>query len=272
MFHFVFQARDVDVLTTAMDMDEALDGEIILIKDDYSVGPTANLFTEEGTALRAAWWRNVLNEPEPAEPAAPLSGDDIRLQEILNRMREMEFDQIWIWMASNAQDVSGYYWLISRLNEFAGRIYILSLNNLPFISDKGTVFYPAVLAEIPPREFIKAKKLARPVTLSEFETDPDEWAKLCRDNKNLRMLEGAKKLVQQEDSYFDALLKKWVTGEFQKTSRIIHQFLSKSPVKTGEAFLLWRLRELAAQGEIEQQGELLRIPQTASSAEISENP
>ena len=44
---------------------------------------------------------------------------------------------------------------------------------------KGQFFYPNNLFEIQPKEFLKAKKLARPISLSEFETDPDEWKKLC---------------------------------------------------------------------------------------------
>jgi hypothetical protein len=263
MFHIVFQARDVEVLTAAMDMDEALDGEIVLISDDYSVGPVADLLTKEGMALRKAWWRNILNESEPPTDAVPLSDDYLKLQQILERMREEEFDRIWIWVAPNAQDVSGYYWLVSQLGELAGRIDVLSLNNLPFINDKGAVFYPFYLHEIPPREFIKAKRLARPVSLSEFETDPDEWKRLTAEQKNLRILEGAKKLVQQDDDFFDGPLKKYISGEFQKTPRIVHQFLSKSPAKTAEAFLLWRLKELVLAGGLEQQGEMLRVPATA---------
>jgi hypothetical protein len=263
MFHIVFQPRDVEVLTAAMDMDEALDGEILLISDDYSVGPIAHLFSAEGMAQRKGWWQEILEGRELEEHPGAVSDDQVNLQQILDRMREEEFDQIWIWVTSNAQDTSGYYWLISRLNEFAGRIYVLSLNNLPFINDKGAVFYPTLLSEIPPREFIKAKKLARPVTLAEFETDPDEWTKLSQENKNVRVLEGAKKLIQQADDYYDGPLKKFINSDFQKTSRIIHHFISKSPVKTSEAFLLWRLQQLVANGEIEQQGELLRIPQAA---------
>ncbi|HEY4155854.1 MAG TPA: DUF1835 domain-containing protein [Puia sp.] len=259
MFHIVFQPRDAEVLTAAMDMDEALDGEIVLISDDYSLGPVTDLFSEDGRALRRTWWAGILNPANSREEAGYDPADHTKLQQILERMREEEFDQIWIWVASNARDVSGYYWLISQLNEFAGRIYLLSLNNLPFINEKGLVFYPTGLAEIPPREFIKAKKLARPVTLSEFETDPDEWTKFGGENKNIRTLEGAKKLVQQEDDYYDAPLKKFVTAEFQKPSRIINHFLSRSPVKTGETFLIWRLKQLLANAELEQQGELLRL-------------
>ena len=59
------------------------------------------------------------------------------------------------------------------------------------------------LSEIPAREFVKAKKLARPVSPAEFETDPDEWIRLASENKNLRLLEGGKKIIQQADDYYD---------------------------------------------------------------------
>ncbi len=95
---------------------------------------------------------------------------------------------VWIWVAPNKHDVSGYYWLITQLKDFHERIFILYLHNLPFINDKGHIFYPTNIFEIPAKEFLKAKKLARPVTLSEFEVDADEWAKLGNENKGVRSL------------------------------------------------------------------------------------
>ncbi|HVY76318.1 MAG TPA: DUF3658 domain-containing protein [Puia sp.] len=260
MFHIVFHPRDTEVLNAAMDMDEALDGELVCLSDNYALGPIADLSTVEGAVLRRQWWLELSVQPADNDP---LTADHANIGAMINRMREEEFDRIWIWVAPNARDLSGYYFLIGQLKEFAGRVDIISLNNLPFINDKGAVFYPATLAEIPPREFIKAKKLARPVSLAEFETDPDEWTRLAGENKNLRLPEGAKKLVQQEEDFFDAPLKKFITADFQKPARIIHQFLSKTSTKTDEIFLQWRLKKLVAAGEIEQQGETIRIPGAA---------
>ncbi|HEY2649362.1 MAG TPA: DUF1835 domain-containing protein, partial [Puia sp.] len=194
MFHIVFDPKGAELLNTAMDLDEALDGEIILIQDDYSVGPIQNLFSDEGITERKKWWQEIGVD---LHATGEMSSDSDTLTTILQRMKEEEFDEIWIWVAPNIRDLSGYFWLIAQLKEFSGRIYILSLNNLPFINEKGNVFYPVSLSEIPAREFVKAKKLARPVSLSEFETDPDEWFRLAAENKNLRLLEGGKKIMQQ---------------------------------------------------------------------------
>ena len=256
MFHIVFDSKGAELLNAAMDLDEALDGEVILIQDDYSVGPIQDLFSDEGLDKQKKWWdeiRQEVNEPEAEE------SDAGTLMKILQRMGEEEFDQIWIWMAPNVRDVSGYFWLISQLKEFSGRIYLLSLNNLPFINEKGNVFYPLSLAEIPAREFVKARKLARPVTAAEFETDPDEWWRLASENKNLRILEGGKKIVQQVDDYYDKQILHFIQPAFQKIQRTVHQILQKSTEKINESFIAWRMKQLSASGLAEVQGETIRL-------------
>ena len=260
MFHIVFDSRGAELISAAMDLDEALDGETIGIKDDYSVGPIQDLFSETGRLERRKWWNTIREEETGFSPET--SGDDTDaeiLRKIMQRMEEEEFEQIWIWVAPNAKDVSGYYWLIAQLSAFAGRVYVLNLNNLPFIGEKGHVFYPSSLSEIPAREFTKAKKLARPVSPAEFETDPDEWFRLSAENKNLRMLEGGKKVIQQSDEYYDRTILNFLQPVFQKIPRTLQQFLLKSPVKLNESFLLWRMKLLVASGAAEQQGETIRL-------------
>ncbi len=106
-----------------------------------------------------------------------VADDNKTVAELIERLKAIDEEIVWIWAAQNKHDVSGYYWLISQLKDFQGRIFILYLNNLPFINEKGHIFYPTNIFEIQPKEFLKAKKLARPITLSEFEVDPDEWTK-----------------------------------------------------------------------------------------------
>lgn len=261
MFHIVFESRGAELLSAAMDIDESLDGETVIIRDDYAVGPLEDLFSESGQDARSHWWKQIQS---PAGNTASTEMTEVfsdaeSVQKMLHRMREEEFDEIWIWIAPNAKDVSGYYWLIAQLKEFAGRIYILSLNNLPFISEKGTVFYPVSLEEIPAREFVKAKKLLRPITTAEFETDPDEWLRLASDHCNLRLLEGGKKIISKEDDSFDKILIGYLQPVFQKITRTLQQFHLKSSIRLNEAFLLWRLKQLVVSNIAEQQGDTVRL-------------
>jgi hypothetical protein len=258
--HIVFQQADVNTLSKSFELDESLRGEIFEIKDDFAVGPLNDIYSKEGQEQRKQWWRNVLaggdydGHVEKNEVNDP---ETVNL--VIEKLNADPNETVWIWVAPNKHDVSGYYWLMVQLKDFVGRVQVLSLNNLPFINEKGNIFYPVNLSEIPPREFLKAKKLARPITASEFEIDPDEWTKLCNENKLVRSLEGAKKLSQHDADFFDKYLLEFITPDWQKASKLINQFLNKSKHTTGDAFMLWRLKELIAQDKIDAQGEIKNV-------------
>lgn len=243
MIHIVFETANIKALQSAMEMDELLQGEILEIKDDFAVGPIAQIYETEGYQQRRDWWQTVL-QFSPYESQLDLVDDKLTVHNLLNQLTEDSELEVWIWMGQNAHDVTGYYWLMSQLADFAGRIQVLYLNNLPFFNEKGNIFYPTHLHEIQPKEFLKAKKLARPITLSEFELDPDEWKKHCTDNAMVRFLEGGKKLIGKEVDFFDKSLLAQLTKDPQKLSKVISSALSKMTVQTGDAFLVWRLREL----------------------------
>ncbi|MEO5944279.1 MAG: DUF1835 domain-containing protein [Ferruginibacter sp.] len=260
MIHIVFNEADVKVLEKAIALDETLAGEVIQIKDDYAVGPLDSLYVGEGIEARKDWWRQVLSGGDFAGKVDTDEVNDYKTAaELVGTMRRNEDETIWLWAAQNKHDVSGYYWLLNYMKEFQSRVFILYLNNLPFINEKGNIFYPTWLHEIPAKEFLKAKKLAREITLSEFEVDPDEWTKLCNENKGVRLLEGGKKLVQEDYDFYDADLKKFITGDWQKASKIIQHFLGKSKETTGDAYLLWRLKIMIAMDMFDVQGKVANM-------------
>jgi hypothetical protein len=260
MIHIVFNAADTLVLQKAIELDETLQGDIHQIKDDFAVGPLQDIYTEQGRSHRLQWWKTVSSEvdetswtnTEDPEVDAQLVN---RLQEKLNHPEE----QVWIWAAQNQHDVCGYYWLTSQLKNYQQQVYVLYLNNLPFINEKGQLFYPTWLHAIPPKEFLKAKKLARPITPSEFEVDADEWVTLCQESVGVRLLEGGKKLVEQPHDFYDEALKKFITTEWQKASKIVTQYLQKATPVTGDTYLLWRLKLMIHKGVLEGQSSLKKV-------------
>ncbi len=257
MIHIVFNEPDIKVLQQAIELDESLQGEVIQIKDDYAVGPLNNIYLAEGIEERKQWWREVLAGGDGDSKVDSGEVDDYKTAaELVGTMRRDENEIIWIWAAQNKHDVSGYYWLLNYMKEFQGRVFILYLNNLPFINEKGNIFYPNWISEIPAKEFLKAKKLAREITQSEFEVDPDKWTKICSENGGVRLLEGGKKLKSEDYDFYDAELKKQVTGDWQKASKIIHHFLSKAKHSTGDMYLLWRLKTMIANEMFDVQGKL----------------
>ena len=257
MIHVVFNEADIEVLKSAIELDPSMEGEVIQIKDDYAVGPIKNIYIGEGIETRKEWWKQILAGGDYDGLVEKGVVDDHKtVAELVGALRRDPDEKLWIWAAQNKHDVSGYYWLLHFVKEFQGRVYILYLNNLPFINEKGQIFYPTWLSTIPPKEFLKAKKLSRPITLSEFEVDPDEWIRLANEEKGVRILEGGKKLTQYDYDFYDDDLKKYITADWQKGSRIIHNFLHKNAHTTGDAFLLWRLKLILSEGEYDTNGEL----------------
>ncbi|SEN07544.1 Protein of unknown function [Chitinophaga rupis] len=266
LLHIVFGQASKPVLAAAFELDEKLSGEILCFEDDLSVGPLFILDTKDGQSNRHQWWQQLAGlQPQPvaaaAEETAPPAEEepwaDAELAKQLKALLKAEPEQeVWIWAGQNARDVCGYYWLVSQLYDFAGRIHIIYLNNLPFLNEKNAVFYPTHLHQILPKEFLKAKKLARPVSLAEFELDGDEWHRLMNENAGIRLLEGGKKIKGEPAVHYDKELLQQSTKEFQKAAKVVGQVTGKLKYPVLDQYLAWRLKELIKEGQLESRGEL----------------
>lgn len=256
MIHIVFNESELDLMKQVIEMDETLAGEVVQVKDDFAVGPLSGIDTEEGWQARLDWWKTLLQGSPYGDALAGSFDDRETVKELKAKLDENPELELWIWMGQNQHDVSGYFWLMPQLREYQGRVMILYLNNLPFINEKGHIFYPSWLNEIQPKEFIKAKKLARPITLSEFEIDPDEWKKMVEENAMVRILEGGKKIAGKEETFYDSEILKNITGEWQKATRVLSNTLHRMKIKTGDVFVMWRMKELIGQGKIEVTGDV----------------
>lgn len=254
MTHVVFNEPDVALMQEVMALDPELGGDVVLVRDDYAVGPLVDLDSEEGWQARYDWWMHLLSFSHYGEKEIPAFDDRQTVATLQAKLDEQEDEILWIWMAQNQHDVGGYFWLMRQLSAYQGRVLVLYLNNLPFINEKGAIFYPTWLSQIQPKEFIKAKKLARPVTLSEFETDPDEWNRLVGENGLVRVLEGGKKIVSRDASFYDGEIMKNLTPEWQKAWRLASNTLHRMSIKTGDVFIEWRIRMLIEEGRIETSG------------------
>ena len=249
MIHLVFNTADMASIEAAIALDESLAGRVVEIKDDYAVGPILDIYETEGYQARRDWWKTIL-EHSPYEEQLTIVDDKLTVHQLIESLEANPEEEVWFWMGQNAHDVCGYYWLMTQLKPYQGRLQVLYLNNLPFLNDKGQLFYPTHLSEIQPKEFLKAKKLARPITLSEFEIDPDEWKKLCQENEGVRFLEGGKKLVSMPINFYDKDINSLLTKNAQKLPSAIAHIISKMKIKTGDAFIVSRLKAMAEIGKI----------------------
>jgi hypothetical protein len=255
MIHIVFNASEVNLVKEVIKLDEDLAGTVLQVKDDFAAGPLIGIEGEEGWNSRVNWWRELLKR-SPYENDPQTFFDDRETIKKIKEQLDTNAHQVCIWMGQNQHDVCGYYWFIQHFKEYQGRIQVIYLNNLPFINEKGQLFYPSWISDIQPKELLKAKRLARPVTLSEFEVDPDEWKKLCAENSMVRILEGGKKIVSRDETFYDGEILKNLTNEWQKATRVLTNTLHRMKIKTGDVFLMWRMKELITKGRIEVLGDV----------------
>jgi hypothetical protein len=71
----------------------------------------------------------------------------------------------------------------------------------------------------------------------------------------VRILEGGKKIAGKEDDFYDNDILVNLTNEFQKGNRAISNILSKMKIKTGDVFLLWRMKKLVEEDKLEINGD-----------------
>jgi hypothetical protein len=245
LIHLIVGDATAKPLIEAVALDEQLQGEVIVLKDILHVGPlkTEGMTFSEG---RTAFWNNVIPEKQH-----DILVDDLeRLMEISSRLSNNEDLKIWFWMAPTPADVTAYF-LLHFLKKHQGRFSVVNINGLPFLDENGKLFYPESIGHIPVKEMIKARKLARVTTPSEWETDADEWPRLIEENAGLRILQGGKKLSGHAIDHYDILLLTFITAQNQKATKVVNQALSKHKLPTGDTFLHWRLRVMAELGEIE---------------------
>jgi hypothetical protein len=228
-------------------------GEVVVLKDILHVGPLQKAAGQGFSEMRTQFWQQVV--PQDKE----LKVDDMeRMLEVSAAMYKDETAQVWFWMAPAAADVCAYHWLLPYMGKHIGRFFLLNIANLPFLDANGKVFYPKSISEVLPKEIIKARRLARAVTPAELEVDGEEWQKLVNENAGIRTHGGGKKIASQPETYYDEQLVSFCSHQFQKASRIVSQAINKTGIPTGDLYLGWRLRELAAADRLRLQGNVMK--------------
>lgn len=244
ILHLVFQPSAKEVLEKSFEINDSVLGEIVIVKEDYSVGDLLDIYNEEGWQRRKRFWKQTIQQFDEEIVVSEMSEDKLLVHNIKHKLLEDENLHLWIWMAQNERDVCGYYWLITQLKELAGRMHILYLNNLPFIDEKGSIFYPSHLHQIQPKELVKARRLNRQISTAEIELDGDEWKKICNENAPVRTLEGGKKIISQSANYYDKILTDIIGRDIYKFPRLINQLIIKQKIEKPELFWMWRMKHL----------------------------
>jgi hypothetical protein len=271
--HLICGAEAGRRLSEAVEEAEGLAGPVFTLLDRLHHGPLQRVEGGSFAQLRAAYWNTVEGGGETQPDTLPAAvRDEEKVIEAANLLQKHPAAQIWFWMAPHAADVTAYYFLLRYLHKHLGRFYLLNIAGLPFLTEEGKVFFPQSFGELAQREFLKARRLARPVSPAEAELDSEVWPKLAAPESAYRILEGGKKLRALPADAFDSAILSALDSEFGKASKVL-QTLAKQKLPTDETALRFRIQQLAAGGALQLKGDPTRparewevaLPQTAES-------
>lgn len=247
--HIIVGDQNAKSLFAAQELDEAVAGEVLVLKDQLALGP---IFVGEGEnmdAMRSEFWSSLLNQPDYK------IDDTQRVQTLVDGLEEN--DQVWFWFAPNVLDTCAYYWLLPFFENKVGVLHVISINGLPFFNEKGTLYYPNYFSSVLPREMVKCKKLLKDISAADFEIDGDDWPKLCGENALVRTFEGSKKLMSRNDNHYDQVLLNQLqfAQGWTKASKLLSHAIAKINDPINEQFMEKRFRLLIEEGKILVQGD-----------------
>ena len=251
MIHIIVGDMAAANLNKAMGIDENLVGDIVVLKDTLGIGGIVVEEDKTHDEIRTEFWRLI-------NPLAEIvCEDEARLQAAITKALAEE-EPLCFWMSPCVSDMCAYYWILTYTKQYPGLLHTINIVGLPFINDKGQLFYPNNFSQILPTEFIKTKRLLKEVTIAEYETEGDEWQNFQMHNTMVRVYDGGKSVKSKDESYFDTLIINAITAELQKGSKIVSEALKKTTQSVSHHFLEWRLRILIESGGYFVQGDLTK--------------
>jgi len=253
MIHILVGHEAAKNLEEAFALDENLKGEIVVLKDTLGVGPIHPNEDEKFIEIRTSFWKD-LDTSFPEEEQV-LDENTIKLLAVKAQREE---EPLCFWMSPCVTDVCAYFWLLTYLKQFPGMLHTINIVGLPFLNEKGQLFYPTNFSQIPAKEFLKTKRLLKEVTPAEYEVEGDEWARLQQENAWVRTYEGGKKIVSKDVSFFDTLIKNSLTDEFQKAHKVVNETMKKITQTVSHLFIEWRIKELIKANSIVINGDMAK--------------
>ena len=247
MIHIIVGNEAAKNLENAFALDENLLGEIVVLRDTLGIGEIESTPEISHDEIRTAFWQKII-------PTFDKNVEDEKnVLSIIDKALEEE-EPVCFWLSPCVSDVCTYYWLLQYFKPYPKMLHTINIIGLPFLNEKGQLFYPNNFSQIPAKEFLKTKRLLKEITLAEYEVEIDEWKKLMQENAEIRIYEGGKKIISKSENYFDSFIKNSVTNEPQKATKIVSETMKKMTQTVSNTFIEYRLRQLILQNYFDIQG------------------
>lgn len=237
--------------------------EMIVMEEDYAMGPLGMLDSPEGRQARSDWFRNHI---VGGADAYTFYEDDYL--KVLRQIQQIpEQAQVVIWTSDNATEQLGMrhalYLLSNRPNAVAVNDACLICEQLH--DQPGIVIKYRHSGEIAPDKLGRALRQTvdslQTMTEEEIERLRLEWQHISEGSHALRVWKAGKVVEVAANVYDDYLLNKLDilqqdrgSGNFLKAARVIGEAIGNCDQYISDAYFEYRLRTLIYDGVLEIQG------------------
>jgi len=240
--------------------------KLVVITDNYAIGPIANLDAPDGRKARCEWFQ--LNFTDAVE----LTFEEVE-EEYLQTQTKLklvpEQARIIVWTSRSVREQAGMRYAMHLLRHLPNPIHICDacaiceeLYNRP---DARIEYLRS--GEIPPSKLQQALArvdgAARPLAAADIAQLAEEWQAISKQGGFLRIWRNGA-IEEVPVDYFDSYLLKTLdelsppsksgTYEFIKSARLIGQALGNCEQDMDHSFFEYRVRELIYQGVLEIRG------------------
>ncbi len=255
LYHIVQGNANANNIKNAIAQGAALEGEVLVIEDAFSYGPLRKEGIPFGE-LRNQFWDSISNELQQKELFA--FSDLEQLVALLSKI-DIDSDEIWYWMGNGKDDLITYYFLLHYLKKYMQIFKVININGLPFLDNDLKLFYPKSFADLPLKEIIKARKLARLLSPSEWETDMEEWKVLTQlaDAGNIRVFKGGKQIQSISiDDIQKQILNHLNLGSL-KLNKLLSQLVINPEDRLHQLFFHFQIIQMLKEGILIQDQQLI---------------
>lgn len=240
-YHLIVGSKNANHLSISFQKDSSLNAHsVICINDNFSFGPLRSSEVPF-SLLRTNFWNQLSQD-------LSLNNTYNDLEQLLDIIKGIQNSntnsKVHFWMTFSSRDILAYYFILHYCKTIKDYLYIININGLPFLDDDLKLFYPNDFIDINSRGILKALKLSRQITLSEFEADVDEWKYFQQHPLTIRILKSGKKIDLYDIDFYDQSIKDFVFANPSKKINKVLLFLNPKFCPHLEQFLISRIKYL----------------------------
>ena len=256
--HVVFGPTAKCALEASFEFDERYKGEVIAFADELSIGPLEDLVTVNGIARRKEWWESIMTKAEAGYRKDFVEQDVKRYDDLRTQAKTHD---LCIWLGKDVTSLLGFMRLMNELKNISKEIWMMDYPHEMYKYPVGEGLFLNIDI-LNPNQIPGLKQYIRKLRKDDREAAIEDWQRNSLNTSRLRVRSVGVVVEHVDENFYDRLLLKNCTQEFQKTAFVIGSsyldFLETGQY-VNDAYLNWRLKELVKSGKLKAEGVLEEI-------------